>query len=443
MLDPADFGTVALASVFIVFILVIVESGFAEAIIQQRDVTPTDLNTAFVLNAVMGVAIALILIAVAQLIAEPLGQPQLAPVLQVLAAVPVLASLGKVPEAILRRGLAFRTIAVRGLLATLAGGVVGIAMAVGGAGVWSLVGQMVATAAAGTVLLWAMCSWRPGRTLSLKSFQELLRFSGKIVGGRLAQFGTQRSDDFLIGSVLGSVALGLYTVAYRIILILTETLIWTLESVAFPLLSRLQNDDKRRRRAFFAVTGLCFTVAVPAFLALAVLAPEVITVAFGQRWSGAIPVMQILALVGIPHAIVYSTRAAVNAGGRPDLTLRIAIATCVVNVVGFAVVVRWGIVAVAISYAVCSYLLLPVSVWSAVKVLALDVGSYLRLLVAPLISGIVMVLAVLGVKAVLPTEVTEPVRLALLLAVAVMAYAGVLCLTAWRQVKGYVAQARI
>jgi PST family polysaccharide transporter len=442
MLYPADFGTVALASVFVVLVSVLVESGFAEAIVQRKEVVPTDLNTAFWVNNGIGIVLTIVLVAVAGVISELLRQPGLAPVLRALSAVFVLGALASVPQAILRRDLAFRAIALRGLVATAAGGVVGIAMALAGAGVWSLVGQMVATALVGTVILWVMCPWRPGRSVSATSLRLLLRFSAKILGERLALFASRRSDDFLIGVVLGPVALGLYSVAYRIILILTETVIWTLEGVAFPLLSRLQDDAERRRRAFYSLTGLCVAAAVPAFLAVAVLAPELIRVAFGARWAGAIPVMQILALVGIPHAAMYCNKAALNASGRPDLSLRIALLTGVINVVAFVLVVRWGILAVAVSYTASTYLLVPVSVWSVIRVLALDVHSYLRLFVAPLVSGLVMVLAVLAAKEVLLTEVSEPVRLVLSLLVAVVAYAGVLCLTAWRRVKAYVAHAR-
>ncbi len=434
MLDPADFGTVALASVFVVLISVLVESGFAEAIIQRDEVTEEDLNSAFWVNNAIGIALALVLIVLADVMTEPLGQPELAPVLRVLSTVFVFAALASVPQAILRRELAFRAIALRGLAATLIGGAVGVAMALAGAGVWSLVGQMVANAVVGTAILWAMCSWRPGRSVSAASLKHLLRFSGKIVGERLALFASRRSDDFLIGLVLGPVALGLYTIAYRILLILTETIIWTLEGVAFPLLSRLQNDTERRRRAFYGLTGSCFAVAVPSFLALAVLAPELTRVAFGPRWVDSIPVMQTLALVGIPHAPVYCNKAALNAAGRPEMSLRIAILTCVVNVIGFALVVRWGILAVATSYVVCGYLLFPVSVWAVIRALSLDASTYLRLFAAPLVSGLVMVVSVLGAKALLGDGATDPVRLAVSLVVAVTAYIAMLSLIAGRLV---------
>ena len=441
MLEPADFGTVALASVFVVLISVLVESGFGEALIQRDTVEPRDLNSAFWISNAVAISLAVVLIGFAGVISELLGQPQLAPVLRVLSAVFVFSALASVPQAILRRDLAFRAIALRGVAATLAGGTVGIVMAVAGAGVWSLVGQMVASAVVGTAIAWAMCSWRPGWSLSTKSLRELSGFSAKILGERLALFASRRSDDLLIGLVLGPVALGYYTVAYRLLLILTEMIIWTLEGVAFPLLSRLQNDRARRARAFYALTRLCAAVAVPAFLALAVLTPELMRVAFGPRWLAAIPVMQTLALVGIPHAAAYCNKAALNAAGRPDLSLRIALLTGVVNVIGFAVVVNRGILAVAVSYAVCSYLLVPVSLWSTIRVLDLSTKAYLRLFVAPLVSGIVMASAVLGVKAALAEGMSEPLRLLVLLLVAVAAYLVMLSLTAWGDLKGVVAQA--
>ena len=442
LLDPDDFGTVAFASVFVVLVSVLVESGFGEAIVQRDRVSATELNSAFWVNNALGLTLALVLLVSAETLSEALGQPELAAVLQVLSVVFLATALASVPQALLRRELAFRALAVRGLAATLAGGLVGIGMALAGAGVWSLVGQMVTVGVVGTVLLWVMTSWRPGRTVSAASLVVLLRFSARIVGERLATFVSRRSDDFLIGLVLGPVALGLYTLAYRPLLILTETIIWTMEGVAFPLLSRLQNEAERRRRAFYTLTGACTAVAVPSFLALSVLGPEITRLAFGARWAGAIPVMQTLALVGIPHSVAYCIKAALNAQGRPEVSLRIALLTCVVNLVGFALVVRWGILAVAASYTVMGYVLVVVSIAVVVRVLELEARSYLLLFVAPIVSGLVMVVAVLGSKTVLGSETTDVTQLAGSLVVGAAVYAAMLCLTARRQVRTVVAVLR-
>jgi O-antigen/teichoic acid export membrane protein len=190
------------------------------------------------------------------------------------------------------------------------------------------------------------------------------------------------------------------------------------------------------------VTQACFAVATPAFLALAVLAPELTRVAFGPQWTGAIPVMRVLALVGIPHAMTYFNKAVVNAAGRPNLSLRVAILTGVVNVVGFALVVRWGILAVAASYVVCGYLLTPVSVWSVTRVLDIEVKTYLRLFVAPITSGLVMVLFLMVARAALPDHLAGVTLLAALLLVAVTVYLVLLTLTGRRLVMSVLSYGR-
>ena len=442
LLDPKAFGTIALASVFMVLISLVVESGFGEAVIQRKHLTQSDLNTAFWVNNAIGVGFALIMAASAGVLGALFHQPELTPVLRALSLVFIFAALSSVPQALLKRELAFRKIAVRGLVATLAGGAVGVAMAFAGWGVWSLVGQLLANAVVGTVVLWLACSWRPGREVSRSSFGELFRFGVNILGERISLFASRRSDDFLVGLVLGPVALGLYTAAYRILLLMTEVIIWTVEGVAFPLFSRLQGEVERSKRAFYAVTQTCFAVATPAFLALAVLAPELTRVAFGPRWTGAIPVMRLLALVGIPHAMTYFNKAVVNAAGRPNLSLRVAVLTGIVNVIGFALVVRWGILAVAASYVVCGYLLTPVSLWSVTRVLDVEVKGYLRLFIAPLTSGLVMVLSLMAAKAVLPESLGGVAQIAVLLLTAATVYLGMLYLTGRRLVMSVLSNGR-
>jgi polysaccharide transporter, PST family len=442
LLDPKAFGTIALASVFVVLISLLVESGFGEAVVQRKEVRRSDLDTAFWVNNATGVGLALLMTACAGLLGALFDQPELAPVLRVLSLALVFAALASVPQALLKRELRFRELALRGFVATLAGGAVGVGMALAGFGVWSLVGQMLTTAVVGTAVLWLACPWRPGRAVSRSSFVELFRFGANILGERVALFTSRRSDDFLIGLVLGPVALGLYTAAYRILLLMTEVIIWTMEGVAFPLFSRLHGDAERTKRAFYAVTQLCSAVATPAFLALAVLAPELTRVVFGSRWTGAIPVMQVLALVGIPHAVTYFNKAVVNAGGRPNLSLRLAVLTGVVNVIGFALVVRWGILAVATSYVVCGYLLTPVSVWAVTRVLKIEVKTYLRLFVAPLMSGLVMLLSLVATKAALPDDVTGVPLIAALLLVAGTVYLLVLYLTDRRLVMSVLSNGR-
>jgi PST family polysaccharide transporter len=152
--------------------------------------------------------------------------------------------------------------------------------------------------------------------------------------------------------------------------------------------------------------------------------------------------MRVLALVGIPHAVIYFNKAVVNAGGRPNLSFRVAVLTAIVNVVGFVLVVRWGILAVAVGYVVCSYLLTPVSFWSVTRVINVEVKRYLRLFVAPMASGLVMLLSVLSAKAALAHEVTGIALIVALVFVAVTVYSLMLYLTARRFVMSMLSNGR-
>ncbi len=441
-LTPADFGTVAFAMVFIALISLMVESGFGLAIIQRNRVTQTDLNSAFWMNILLSVALALLLIGLADVLVMAVAQPQLASVLRVLSLVFVFSAVGSVPQAVLRRNLAFGRVAMCQLGGTVVGGAVAVAMAMAGAGVWSLVAQMVVAGGVTTAVAWAMSTWRPGGPVSAASIRELFHFSRHIFGGQLAGFASRYSDNFLIGVVLGPVALGIYAVAYRIVEIIKEAIVWTLEDVTFALLSRLADDPQRRERAFFGLTGLCAAVALPTFLFLAVSAPEMTRLVLGSRWAEAIPVMQMLAFVGISHSALSCNKAVLNSAGRPDLTLFIGIVNGVLCVAGFAATVHWGILAVATSYVVCSYLVAPLSTWFAIRVLSLSAVSYIRVFAGPAVSGLVMVVCVLGTKAALEDKASDLGLLLLSLVVATTTYGAMLYVTARRQALDLVQGAR-
>nr|MBA2624810.1 oligosaccharide flippase family protein [Acidimicrobiia bacterium] len=143
LVEPEDFGLVAIASVFVALLTVLADQGFGQALVQRPVLERTHLDTAFWLNVTIGALLALLLAGTAGAIANLFDEADLAPLLRALAMVPLISALGVVPSSLLRRDLAFASLAVRGLVGTAAGGVVGIAAAVAGAGAWALVAQLV------------------------------------------------------------------------------------------------------------------------------------------------------------------------------------------------------------------------------------------------------------------------------------------------------------
>jgi O-antigen/teichoic acid export membrane protein len=422
LLEPDAFGVVAVASVFVAFMTVLVDQGFSQALVQRPTLDKEHLDTAFWLN----IGAAVVLVAVAMVAAAPVAslfdEPDLAPILRALSLALLAAALGAVPAALLRRRLAFATLALRGLLSVGAGGVAGVAAALAGLGAWSLVIQFVVQSAVDTSVVWSTCHWRPGFSTSWASARDLAGFGASVTGTSLVNFLNRRSDDFLIGLVLGSTALGLYTVAYKLLLLMTDVLTRTIEVVAFPVFSRVQTDRERFVRGFYAANRASLAVATPAYLFVAAFAPEVVEVAFGPHWADSAPVLRALAFIGILQASLLFNATLVGAAGRPDLGLLVTAVNGVANVVAFVAVVSHGILAVAVAYVVVGYLLAPLSLWSVRKVLDYDVGTYLGLYVPPLVSSAVAIVPLLVAEAALEGDVGALPRLLVAAVVAPLLY---------------------
>ncbi|WP_416670033.1 lipopolysaccharide biosynthesis protein [Egbenema bharatensis] len=398
LLEPEAFGLVALANVFLAFMQIFLNQGFAQALIQREDLEPEHLDTAFWINFGIGIILTALTLGTANQVAIGFNEPQLAPLLRGLSIVFLINSLSGVQQATLERKFAFKAIAFRWLLGTIVGGVVGVGMALYGLGVWSLVGQQVVQELVGVSTLWFASDWRPGFRFSIPHLRQLWGFGVNILAFNFLSFFNTRADDFLIGYFLGTVALGYYSIAYRILGVLTQLLVNTSNQVALPSFARLQTDLDRFRNAFYTVTQLTSLIAFPTFLGVAVLAPELILLMFGDQWEPSIVVMQILAFMGIVRAVTHFKSSVFLAMGKPAWRLWLGLLNAVISPISFLIAVQWGIVAVAFAYVIRGYLVFPVGQWAVSRLIHVPLISYLRQFVAPLVSSLVMAVVILITK---------------------------------------------
>lgn len=347
ILDPKSFGVVAFASVCIAFLTIFVQQGFGQVLVQTPQLEKRHLDTAFWVSMAFSCLLTVGVIALSWPIARLVHLPAVAPVLQVLSIGFILSGLSSTPIAVLRRRMAFRSLAIRVTVGNLVGAVVGVVAAVLGAGVWSLVAQTLCSAGVGVVVVWVASGWRPGLSATKATYHELFRFSRNIVGQSIAGFLLGRTDDFFIGAFLGPVLLGIYTVAYRLLIVMSDVSINTVQSVALPTFARLQHDPDRLRKAYFAATRVSAVVALPIFSFMIAAAPEIIHVFFGPHWDASIPVMRVLSLIGVANTLTNFNATVLTSVGRPELALRFMFIAAVMNVIGVAVAVHWGILAVA------------------------------------------------------------------------------------------------
>jgi O-antigen/teichoic acid export membrane protein len=441
---PEAFGLVAYASVFVGFIELFLDQGFSAAIVQLPQLEDEHLDTAFWFNLLTGGLFTAVGVVVSGLVAKLFDEPRLAPIVAWLSLSYLLGAFSRVQEAILRRDLAFRRLAVRSLTATSISGVVAIIIAFLGFGVWSLVVKTLAFGLVSGAVLWRVSNWRPCFHFSRRHLQELFAFGISMVGSNIAGFLSRRSDDFLIGYFLGPVALGYYTIAYNLLMIMTELVVVVPNAVLFPAFSRLQAERARMERSFYEVAQVMSIVAFPLFLGVSILAPEVVLVLYGENWSPSIPVTQVLMLIGILHSAFYVYGSVLNATGKPSWRFGILSFIAILNVVGFAVAVQWGIVAVAAAYVIVSYLASPLYFHLVRRLTGVSSRTYIRQLVPALVSSLAMIAVMLGLKYTLAEELGLYVRLVTLVLSGAFAY--LLCLrlirpSFYRQILEYAHQA--
>jgi O-antigen/teichoic acid export membrane protein len=297
LLSPADFGLVGAALVVIGFSLNFSQLGLGPALVQRPLLEPRHISTAFLASTTFGLTIGAMIWLGAPLIAQFFRMEHLTPVVRWLSLVFPLAGVATVPDSLLARDLRFRFIANRDVLAYGLGyGVVGVVLALLGWGVWALVTATLSQSLIRTFILLRAAPPPLRARPTWPSFIELMEYGVGQSVSRLGVILANQVDNLVVGRWLGAVALGLYSRAYQLMAVPTALLGDVLDKVLFPTMARVQDDSRRLGVAYLQGLAVMALVTLPAGVAAAVLAPDLVAVAFGAKWQSLVPPFQVLAL---------------------------------------------------------------------------------------------------------------------------------------------------
>ncbi|MGH6918449.1 MAG: oligosaccharide flippase family protein [Geminicoccaceae bacterium] len=287
-------------------------------------------------------------------------------------------------------------LAARSLLGVIGGGAVGVGMALAGQGAFSLVGHLLAQEIVAVLVLWLAVDWRPRWRHARGHFEDLWAPSACMIGVRLLLLLRQQSPRVLIGYFLGPVALGYYGVSWRIIEILHLIFIRPLSDVALTAFARLQSDTEHFRKVLYAAGRLGAMIAMPTFVGLALVAPELLPATLGGQWDGAIPVVQVLAIGGACWSVLPIAGIVPQALGRWDVTLATRALATVVIVAAILAVREAGLVVIAAAVAAGEALTVAVNFYVVRRLTATPMSEQ-ALAYAPILSAaLIMAAAVLG-----------------------------------------------
>jgi O-antigen/teichoic acid export membrane protein len=440
LLAPDDYGLAALGLVFASFGLVFSDMALGAAIVQRKELSEDDRSTAFWLSVAGGVLFTVVGVLIAGPVAQVLRMPSAAPMCAALSASFAIVAVATIHEALLVREMEFPALQRRMVIATVAGAVVGVAIALATRNAWAIVGQQLAQTAVSSALLWRANPWRPRLRFSRVALRELAGFSGFLVGHRLLYYLHRNADNILVGRFLGASALGAYSLAYNIMLQPLARIAGPVQKVMWPAMSRMQDDPERITVAWVRVVRLLAMVTVPAMAGLVIVAPDFVHVVLGDAWAPAVPLIQVLAWVGILQALQSINTDILQALGRPNLVLRFTVLFSLAHIAGFVVGLQWGVVGVASAYAVTSTLVEPIYSWLTARALGVSVWRILGGVRGSFEAAALMAAAVwLARAALVDAGVPAFGRLVLLVLLGVITFAGASRWRepeAWRDVSG-------
>ena len=398
LLAPEQFGTVALAMAFISVLGIVTDAGFATYLVQLRDLTARVVNTAFYIALVLGLVLAGGLAALSGPISRALDAPALREVLLALAVTLVIAGSSSVPAALLQRQMRFRELAMRQVTATLLSVVVAVTLAFAGAGVWALVAQHLVRTTVAAVALWSFTEFRPRLSFSGSDARRMLGFGSKSMGVQLGSELRDQGEVFLIGALAGPTALGLWTVAGRLVEAIAGLTTSAFGRVSEPVFARLQDDRPRLARVLGKSMAGGGLVLVPVLVGLALTSGDVVPALFGSQWAPAAGIASLLALRGLASGLSAFHRSALMATGHPGAELSLTLGLLVVQLVLVLTLAGGDLMTLAAALAVWMVLGWPVRAVVVRRLVGVPWGTY-RGLGVVVLAGALAAGAVLGADA--------------------------------------------
>ena len=325
MLSPEDYGLTALPAVFMAISGIFVSGGFGTALVRKPDLTEKDLSTAFYYSMGVGLLCYVLLFVASPWIADFYNAPVLVPLMRVTALSFLYSPLGTGQSVILQRRLDFKTPTKVSVICRILSGVIGIVMAYTGYGVWALVISGFISGIIGQVITFWVVRWYPKAGWSKESFRYLWGYGNKIMGSFLLGTVYENIAPVIIGKYFSPAQLGVYNRAQGYARMPSQNVTGTLQSVTFPVLSQIQNDDERLARSYRKMLRVSAFIVFPLMMMLAALARPLVLALITAKWEACIVLLQIMCLSMMWYPIHAINLNLLEVKGRSDLFFRLEI----------------------------------------------------------------------------------------------------------------------
>lgn len=424
LLAPGDFGLVAMAAVVLGFIEIFKDLGTGAAIIRQKELRDVQLSSIFWFNVGFGAIATLGAVVLAPWVAQFYHEARVTPVLQAMAISFLLSAMAIVQSSVLAWKMEFEKIAKIEIAAASISYVIGIATALLGHGVWSLVYQVLINSLIALVLFWFASPWRPKLVFVWPEVKSVMSYSLNLSGYNIFYFLASNADNLLIGRYLGSKDLGYYDLAYRLMSFPLQAISSVFGRVMTPYYAQAQDNLERFRHTYLRVAVMIAFITFPLMVGLFAAREHFVLSVFGASWYPVIPLLALFAPIGAIRSVLTTSGSIYQAMGRADLQLRWGILSNLIVVAFLAVGVQWGSLGVAGAFTLSSILLLYHNFKIPFRLIDMPVRDLAGALGPTSACSILMYAVILAVDMSLAPTLPQPLLLSITVATGIAAYLG-------------------
>ena len=427
LLNPHDYGLVAMSTIVIEFVSLFGEPGLAAGLVQTQVLHADTSRAASALIGLLNLFLLAVLMFSAPGIAAWYHERELTRIIRVASLSLLMTAIATVPQAHLDRNLRFREMALAVIVSNLAGSLTTIVCAFFGCGVWSLVfGTLVLSALRSIVIIaYNRSAVWPDFSKGFEPVRHLMHFSMHMLGNRVLLYWSTNLDLIILGRMVRPTELGSYSVGANLAAIPGDKAMEAVNRVSFPTLSRMQSKRAQFNHTYERILRMLALYGFLVAWGLAAVAPEFVQVVLSEKWRFAVIPLAMLSIAAPIRILTAFQNTVNNAAGVPQANTRILALTCLVLPIGVLLGVRTaGINGAAVSWVVVYPIVYLVSTYYTCRVTERKVRDNLRLILAPLVAGISMLTVTWVLRALLSVHLPPVVLLCVEIVAGTVAFFG-------------------
>lgn len=390
LLGPKEYGLIGLTTVFMAIASTFVDSGFANALIRKKNCTNDDFSTVFFFNLFISIVCYFIIFVIAPYVGDFYKEPILCPILRVLGLLLIIQAFCAVQSTILTKNIDFKKRTKITVSKNIISGLIGLLFAFLGYGVWALVIQSLTASILFSIMLWSTTEWYPNMHFSKKSFKELFDYGSKLLLSSLINTTYGQIYPIVIGKFFSAATLGNFSRARHWADLGSKNLTGILQGVTFPVLAKIQDDDKQLENVYRRMIRTSCYIIFPVMIGMSATAHPLTLVVIGEKWDFSAYLLQIICFSMMWYPVHALNLNLLQVKGRSDLFLKLEIIKKIMGVCILCISIPLGIVAMCYFNIASSLIALFINTYYTGKLIHVGFIKQMRDIAPTLLLSMVM-----------------------------------------------------